>query len=131
VFLAEDDVEMRRMLADALRRDGHVVLEAENGAALLSDLLRAFLGKRGPRARSVVVSDVRMPGGDGLAFLRAVAQYSWCPPVILITAFGDPAVHQEALSLGAAAVLDKPFDLADLRLVVACAARPRPPVPDA
>jgi DNA-binding NtrC family response regulator len=124
VFLAEDDVEMRRMLADTLRRDGHLVLEQANGSALLSDLVGIFESQGACGVSSVVVTDLRMPGGDGLSLLRAVAQHAWCPPVILITAYGDAKVHEEARRLGAAAILDKPFDLSELRLVISRAVHP-------
>jgi DNA-binding response OmpR family regulator len=40
------------------------------------------------------------------------------PPVVLITAFGDAAFHEQAGALGAAATLDKPFDVDDLRTLV-------------
>jgi CheY-like chemotaxis protein len=120
VFLAEDDVEMRRLIATALRRDGHFVLEAPDGLGLLMDLGHAFWGDQEDRGiRSVIISDIRMPGRDGLEILRGICRMHWCPPVILITAFGDRGLHAHAAALGAHAVLDKPFDLAALRDLVA------------
>jgi DNA-binding response OmpR family regulator len=119
VFLAEDDVEMRRMVAGALRHDGHLVLEADTGDGLLIDVTRAFLNPNPSSVASVVISDVRMPGRDGLSVLRELRVHDWCPPVIMITAFGDSEIHEEARRLGAVAVLDKPFDLADLRIELA------------
>jgi DNA-binding response OmpR family regulator len=119
VFLAEDDVEMRRMVAAALRHDGHHVLEADTGEALLIEVTRAFSSPSPKNVVSVVVSDIRMPGRDGLSVLRALRVHEWCPPVIMITGFGDADVHEEACRLGAAAVLDKPFDLAELRIALA------------
>lgn len=118
VFLADDDREMRRMIAMALRRDGHYVLESQSGAALLLDLGHVFLGPSPDTANSVIISDVRMPDRDGLAILRSMRQYPWCPPFILITAFGDPGLHAEAQRAGAHAVFDKPFDLQVLRATV-------------
>ena len=51
VFLAEDDPEMRRLLARALQRDGHLVLEADSGGTLLATVEGAFTGARpGPPA---------------------------------------------------------------------------------
>lgn len=118
VFVADDDREMRRMIAESLRRDGHFVLEASDGGALWLDLGHAFYGAAPDGQGSVIVSDVRMPGHDGLEILRRMRAHPWCPPFILITAFGDPALHQEALRLGAHVVLDKPFDLSALRSAV-------------
>jgi CheY-like chemotaxis protein len=118
VFLAEDDDPMREMIASALRRDGHFVLESANGAALLLDLGHAFF-QDGPDApNSVIISDLRMPARDGLTILRGLRHDPRCPPFILITAFGDPEVHAQARSLGVHAVFDKPFDLAALRATV-------------
>jgi CheY-like chemotaxis protein len=118
VFLAEDDAQMRRMIAEALRRDGHFVLEAPDGAALLSDLGHVFWGDSPDGAGSLIISDARMPGRGGLAILHGIRKFPWCPPFILITAFTDDATRAEARRLGVYRVFDKPFDLDDLRLAV-------------
>jgi DNA-binding response OmpR family regulator len=123
VFLAEDDAQMRRMIAEALRRHGHSVLEAPDGPALLSDLGRVFWGPGSDADDSVIISDARMPGRGGLAILHGIRQFPWCPPFILITAFGDEETHQEAARLGVLRVLDKPFDLDDLLATVDGVAR--------
>ena len=118
VFLAEDDPEMRRLIAAALRSDGHFVLEASDGPALLLELGHAYWGDLPDPTPSVVISDFRMPGRDGLAILKGMRHFSWCPPFILITGFGDESVHELAAGLGAEAVFDKPFDLDQLREAV-------------
>lgn len=118
VFVADDDREMRRLIAESLRRDGHFVIEAQDGAALLSDLGHAFYGDQPDGTRSLIISDVKMPGSSGLEVLRRMRAHPWCPSVILITAFGDAMAHEEAKRLGAHAMLDKPFDLARLRALV-------------
>jgi DNA-binding response OmpR family regulator len=123
VFLAEDDREMRQMIAVTLRRDGHFVLEAADGPSLLRDLGHVFWGEGSDSAASLIITDVRMPGRDGLAILRGLRHYRWCPPFIVVTAFGDPETHQEARRLGATAVFDKPFDLDRLRIEVENVAR--------
>jgi two-component system C4-dicarboxylate transport response regulator DctD len=125
VFLAEDDPEMRRMIAGMLRREGHFVLEAKDGPSLLVDLQHVFLADPPDRTPSLVITDVRMPGEDGLAILEQIQCHPWRPPFILITAFGDRWLHEEALRMGAHAVLDKPFDLAVLRTMVAAIAAAR------
>jgi CheY-like chemotaxis protein len=118
VFLAEDDGAMREMVASALRRDGHLVLESANGAALLLDLGHAFFHDGADAQASLIISDLRMPARDGLAILRGLRNDPRCPPFILITGFGDPEVHAEARRLGVHAVFDKPFDLGALRATV-------------
>ena len=84
----------------------------------LMEYLAAYLA---PGARvdvDLIVSDVRMPWVNGIEVLRSVGQYIGYPRMILITAFGDDEVHQEARRLGAAAVLDKPFDIEELLAVI-------------
>ena len=61
-----------------------------------------------------IVSDICMPGLTGLDLLAALRCTRFEIPVILITAFGDEEVRAEARSLGATAVLDKPFNLDEL-----------------
>jgi two-component system, response regulator, stage 0 sporulation protein F len=115
VLLAEADVEMRWLIASALRRDGHFVLEAQDGPGLLLEIGHAYWGDLPDQTPTVIISDLRMPGRDGLAALDGLRQHAWCPPFILVTGFGDEAVHHEAARLGARAVFDKPFDLDALR----------------
>jgi DNA-binding response OmpR family regulator len=123
VLLAEDDAAMRTMVADALRRDGHLVRELRSGGELLSELASELLHERSLEMADLIVSDVRMPGVTGLEVLAGLRHAHWATPFILITAFGDAATHAEAHRLGAA-VFDKPFDLADLRTAVFNLARP-------
>ncbi|WP_437575472.1 response regulator [Sorangium sp. So ce887] len=117
VLLAEDDRELRLLLATALRRDGYEVLEARDANHLL-ELMGAALVSGNGAPVDVVVSDIRMPGRSGLELLAGLRRDDWATPVVLITAFGDPETHAEAYRLGADAVLDKPLDIDDLRIVV-------------
>jgi DNA-binding NtrC family response regulator len=118
VLVAEDDLEMRRLIVATLRRDRYEVIEAPDGIALLDCVEAAAL--TGVHL-AAIVSDVRMPllsGMDALAVLEAT---SADVPVILITAFGDRETHDEAHQLGAFAILDKPFDMTALSAAVAAA----------
>jgi len=117
ILLAEDDAEMRALVAGALRADGYEVVEAKDGEELLR-WIESTAQADGRNPFAVIVSDVRMPGLSGMDVL-AVLQCSYrVTPVILITAFGDEELHAEAAELGAVAVFDKPFDLDDLRSAV-------------
>jgi DNA-binding NtrC family response regulator len=116
VLVAEDDFEMRRLIAATLRQEHYDVTEAANGIQLL-DCLEAAANHG--RRFAAIVSDVRMPllsGMDVLAILRAAAEDV---PVILITAFGDGDTHAEAHELGAVGILDKPFDMTALTVLLA------------
>jgi DNA-binding NtrC family response regulator len=123
VLLAEDDVAMRALLAQVLRRAGLEVVEARNGSDTL-DLLAQALASASSRSFDLIVSDVRMPGYDGLNVLASLRQTSSRIPLILITAFGTAAAHATAERLGAFAMLDKPFQLDDLLDLVRAALSP-------
>jgi DNA-binding response OmpR family regulator len=115
VLLAEDDHEMRRMLADALRRDGYDVEELADGGRLLVRIARAHQSP--PLSVSLILSDIRMPVCSGLDIVKGLREARWEVPVILMTAFGDDEVRERAAALGATLV-DKPFALEDLRRTV-------------
>ncbi len=118
VLLAEDDDDLRAVLAEALRDDGCDVVEAVDGAAALEYLAAALAGRGGLVAPDVIVSDLRMPGYSGLDLLTRVRRWDDHVPVVLITAFGDQPIHETAERLGAVAVLDKPFSIEELRATV-------------
>jgi CheY-like chemotaxis protein len=105
---------MRDILAGVLERDGHDVVAVADGGELVRTL-----GTTEPRsAFDLLVTDDRMPGWTGIQVLAGLSTRPRRPAVILISAFADEALHARATALGAAAVLDKPFDLDDFRSVV-------------
>lgn len=112
VLVAEDDPDSRQLVVEALREEGYQVIEVQDGRQL-SRCLSDMKGKLCPRP-DLVISDIRMPGHTGLDVLAALRESDWAMPVILITAFGDQETHEEAHRLGAATVLNKPFDLEDM-----------------
>jgi two-component system, response regulator, stage 0 sporulation protein F len=114
VLVAEDHLEMRWLLVSLLQSEGHQVVEASDGLKALAALLR----RPGKPEIDLLVTDLRMPGCSGLDLLAFVRLERPEMPVVLITAFGDSATHLDARRLGAAAVLDKPFDLHAFRDVV-------------
>ena len=117
VVVAEDDWEMRRILASALARDGYEVTEVADGNQFLRQMTRQMMSDQRV-AFDAVVSDIRMPGCSGLELLAYLRLWQQDTPVILITAFGDRATHARAKALGAVTLFDKPFDIDDLRDVV-------------
>lgn len=118
VLLAEDDPAFRLLIASVLQQEGYEVVEAADGLALLANI-EATLTLRRERADSfLIVADIRMPGLTGLDVLAILRCANRATPVILITAFGDEATHAEGQELGAAAVLDKPFNVEELRSTV-------------
>jgi CheY-like chemotaxis protein len=115
IVLAEDDGEMRRLLAQSLARDGYEVVEVPDGSQLVSNIVDSL---RDSRPVDLVVSDVRMPGLGGFEAVAWLRELGCRAPVILITAFGDRLVHAEGVRVGAVRVLDKPFELDQLRQLV-------------
>jgi CheY-like chemotaxis protein len=115
VLVADDDPEMRAFLVESLREDGHRVSEVASGLELLRVTSPEALAEAHYDA---IVSDVLMPGDSGLDALMQINAEPEAPPVVLMTAFGGRDVHRRAAQLGAAAVLDKPFDVDDLKRVL-------------
>jgi CheY-like chemotaxis protein len=120
VLVAEDDPEMRRLLATVLPRWGFDVTLAHDGDELTDQVRRFLHGSNDERAHApdLIISDVRMPGHSGLSVLEYLRSNDASTPFVVITAFGDASTHAEATRLGAARVLDKPFDLNHLRATV-------------
>ncbi len=118
VLLAEDDAEMRGVVAEALRGDGHDVIELSDGGRLLVDIARRLQAGRTEDSIDLLLSDIRMPVCTGLQILAALRDAHWHIPVILMTAFGDEATRKHAETLQAV-LFDKPFDMDDLRTAVA------------
>src|ERR1700689_2749270 len=102
VLVADDDEDMRALIAETLRRDGHHVGEARDGVDLL-ERLRESLDDPSRRA-VVVVTDVLMPNLSGLGVLAALRRCRWRVPVILMTALEDESVVTLAERFGAVTV---------------------------
>jgi two-component system response regulator (stage 0 sporulation protein F) len=117
ILLAEDDDELRAVLAEALRTDGYHVIEVRNGV-VLDDIIRELAPQTVGHPHEIVIADVRMPGRTGLSVLESHRGCPWCPRFIFMTGLGDTELRDEACRLGAAAVLEKPFELAQLRHIL-------------
>ena len=113
ILLAEDDDEMRRLLARVLCDAGYEVIQCRHGMDVLKRF-EAFIIDKGSLDFEVIISDILMPGLTGLEILEDLHECRGFPPMILITAFGDEGVHARARKFGAAAMFDKPFEIDDL-----------------
>lgn len=127
VLLAEDDADLRRLLAETLRAEGFCVVECPNGLALTERLVSRL--EAGERPFDLVVSDVRLPGVTGLSVLEELSYWDELRnmPMVLITAFGDPRLRELARRFGAITLLEKPFAMTDLMRVVRAAIDGRDP----
>lgn len=112
VLLAEDDDEMRVLLAMTLRKSGYEVVECADGIGMLTHLAAFLLPEEFARESvDLIISDIRMPGVTGMEVLQGKPNKQGFPPMILITAFADAETHALANRFGAAAIFDKPFDM--------------------
>jgi two-component system response regulator FixJ len=85
------------------------LLEAEGFAVQTYASARAFLDAFQPSGPCCVISDVRMPGMDGLELLAKLGEQGGIPPVILITGHGDIPMAVQAMKLGARDFIEKPW----------------------
>jgi two-component system response regulator (stage 0 sporulation protein F) len=115
ILIADDDAEMRRMLGEALGRDGFNVELIADGQQLQHRLKEMASAGQLP---DIIIADIQMPGMTGMHVLAWAYLQIPAIPIILITAFGDQRTHLRATKLGAAAIFDKPFDLEDLRATI-------------
>jgi DNA-binding NtrC family response regulator len=110
VLLVEDKDSLRTMLRHALEGNGYAVIEARDETEA-----RAALGQSLP---SVVLSDLRLPVGDGFGVLRAAKDADPDLPVIVMTAYGSIQDAVAAMKDGALDFLAKPVDPDHLLLMV-------------
>jgi DNA-binding response OmpR family regulator len=117
VLVAEDDPEMRRLVADTLRKDGYDVVEETDGGRLLVRIAAIYTFEDTVDPFDLIISDIRMPVCTGLDILKGLRDARWLTPFVLMTAFGDEDVRSRATRLGAV-LFDKPFQMSDLRQTV-------------
>ncbi|MFO0584562.1 MAG: sigma-54 dependent transcriptional regulator [Anaeromyxobacter sp.] len=110
VLVVDDDPGVRYTLREILEAEGVAVDEAADGAEALARMEAA--------PAPLVITDLRMPGIDGLELLRRLSARSPAPRVVLITAHGSERTAVEAMKLGAWDYFKKPFDLEELVGVV-------------
>jgi CheY-like chemotaxis protein len=126
VIVAEDEPDVRRLVAVALRGLGYEIIEARSGAELLDQLGDSLLDGDPDARPDVIISDVRMPGLTGMEILAGLRQAEWPTVIVLMTAYADQHTREEAARLGADAFFEKPFDIDDLTTAVVNMTPPPP-----
>ncbi|HVI75722.1 MAG TPA: response regulator, partial [Anaeromyxobacteraceae bacterium] len=115
VLIVDDELNIRRVLAAMLKREGYEVTTAADGEQALAVLQKTPV--------HVVVTDLVMPRMSGLTLLeRAQAEFPDVP-IIMITAHGTVDSAVQALKAGAFDYITKPFEQEELKKVIAKAAR--------
>lgn len=113
LLVAEDDADLRHLIANALRNAGYTVIECVHGMDLVQRLEGVL--KSGLSSGVLgVITDIRMPGVTGLSILEGLHGLHAGIPVFVITAFGSAKTHARARELGAVRTFDKPFDIVTL-----------------
>lgn len=115
ILVVDDNPHVVDILGTYLREEGYGVL-----SALTSDegLKLAILSRP-----ELVLLDIALPGTNGIELLKRIRSVNPTTRVIMVTGNSDPVLAREALELGALAYIDKPFDLAYLKRVIATALR--------
>lgn len=106
ILVAEDQTDIRALLAMNLRNAGYAVTEAADGVAALASALEC--------AHDVLVLDLMMPGMDGLEVCKALRAKGRSTPILMLTAKSTELDRVLGLELGADDYLTKPFSLAEL-----------------
>ncbi|MHB1310741.1 MAG: sigma-54-dependent transcriptional regulator [Gemmatimonadaceae bacterium] len=111
ILVVDDEAAQRTVLAGFLRKQGMEVLTAGSADEALPLAASRML--------DLVLTDLRMPGKDGLTLLDGLRAINPGVPVIVMTAFGTIATAVDAMKRGAADYLTKPIDLEELEVLVA------------
>lgn len=106
VVIAEDEAIIRMDLRETLEEEGYVVVAETGRGDTVVDLVREH-------APDLAILDIKMPGADGLEAARTINTERLCG-VLMLTAFSQREVVEEARDAGALAFLVKPFQKSDL-----------------
>ena len=109
IYIVDDDADHLSALGDLVQISGYAV----QGFSSAGDALRALAGEP-----DLIISDLRMPQMDGIAFLKEIKAQRPDVPVVLLTGHGDIGHAVEAVRAGAEDFLEKPYDSAHLLAVV-------------
>ncbi|WJR80183.1 response regulator FixJ [Bradyrhizobium sp. NP1] len=118
IHIVDDDAAMRDSLA--------FLLDVNGFKPQVYDSADAFVARSAPGALDCIVSDIRMPGMNGIELVRKLRSEGATCAVILITGHGDVALAVEAMKAGAADFIEKPFDDEALLGAIRAALEARP-----
>ncbi len=106
VLVVDDDQCIREVLTILLSRRGHRCESAANGIDAMQKVKQSNF--------DVVITDLQMPGMDGIALTKELRQHFPELPVMIMTGRPDGSLVESAIGAGAGEVLRKPFEISDL-----------------
>ncbi len=110
ILVVDDEQSMRDFLAIMLKREGYEVITAESG----TDAVRVVQSE----IFDLVITDIKMPGTDGMELLKTIKELSPDTIVIMVTAFATAETAVEAMKMGAYDYIIKPFKVDELKLII-------------
>lgn len=116
ILVVDDEADFTATYARLLRRFGYCVIAASSRHEGLESIQVEPV--------DLVITDLRLPDGDGLDVVRSARMKASPPPVIVVTGFASEASRQAALAAGACAYLPKPFSAAAFTALVESTLRP-------
>jgi DNA-binding NtrC family response regulator len=110
ILIVEDEAKMQRLLELNLSEEGYTTRTASDAETGLNLLRQERV--------DVVLTDLRLPGMDGLEFLQAVKRVNAAVPVVVMTAYGTVETAVEAMKAGASDYILKPFSMEEIKLIL-------------
>ncbi|HEV8375974.1 MAG TPA: sigma-54 dependent transcriptional regulator [Candidatus Polarisedimenticolia bacterium] len=110
ILIAEDESTLREGLSQAFSENGFKVVQAASGREAIERMERQVF--------DLVVTDLKMPGGDGMDVLKRARHVNEDTPVIIMTAFGTVEGAVEAIKQGAYDYIQKPFSIDELEVKI-------------
>lgn len=112
VLVVDDERDIRELLADFFRAQSFAVASAGDGRAAIREI------ERSPSRFGLILTDLKLPGADGLEVLARARQVNPSTAVVIITGYASLDSAIQAVRLGAYDYLTKPFALAQLEILL-------------
>lgn len=110
ILIVDDQFGIRVLLQELFQKEGYQTFQAADGKKALE-----IVTHQNP---DIVLLDIKIPGMDGIEILEQIKAKDVNCRVLIMTAYGELDLIQEALDLGAVAYIAKPFDIMELRDVI-------------
>lgn len=107
ILIIDDQLGIRLLLTEVFKKSGYETAQAANGIEALERIAA--------NRPDLVLLDMKIPGMDGLEILRKIRTFDTTLKVIMMTAYGELDMIQEAKQLGALKHFTKPFDIDEIR----------------